>query len=239
VPANPAEYRYLTFRSYEGNPWQYVAQGSITRWIWVVQGSSGKPGHECYLVSQDIAHDVGWHTYTVDLWDAFAGSVEGWAGECNNLPFNWRQSTPVLRMRFDPNENITNHDFYNEIDWIRLTKPIVVPKGRPYPLGLNKFFANDTFNINLFYTTDPKNQPTQHPVVFYTPPTSSPPPGPFRVYLPGIMNGVEDSFVSGGDLKYQWDTTTVAAGEYYICARVFDAYNQASFCSEATITVIQ
>ncbi|MCA9975680.1 MAG: hypothetical protein KC413_08010, partial [Anaerolineales bacterium] len=215
---------------------QYVAQGSITRWIWVVPGSSGLPGHECYLVSNDIAHDVGWHTYTVDLWDAFAGSVEGQAGECSGLPLNWQQSSSVIRMRFDPNENITDHSFYNEIDWIRLTKPIVISRGQVYTLGLNKFFPNDSFDVDLFYTTN-VNDPDQHAVVLYTPPAPTPPSGPYMVFLPGIMNGIKDSFGLDADLEYQWDTASAAPGEYYICTRVSDSYNSAIFCSEATITI--
>lgn len=237
VPANPAKYRYLTFRTKEENPWQYVADGSITRWIWVVPGS--KPDSECYLVGNDIANDVGWHTYTIDLWDAFAGSAEAKAGNCSGLPANWQQSSSIIQMRFDPNENITDHTFRNEIDWIRLTKPIVISQGQPFTIGLDKFYANDSFAVDLFYTTDPDNQPTQHPVAYYTPPEPCPPAGPYRVYLPGTMNGTSDSIDISGDKTYEWDTASVSPGEYYICAQVYDDYNQATFCSEATVTVTQ
>lgn len=236
ISADPSQYRYLTFRSLEEGDWQYVSGGSITRWVWTVQGSSGRPGYECHLVSQDIAHDVGWGIYTIDLWDAFAGSAEGWAGECD-LPLNWKQSSLIHRMRFDPNENITDHNFYNEIDWIRLTKPISIQRGNIFTIGLNKHFSDDVFDVALFYTTNPDNQPTQHPVVLYTPPPPPDPIGPFAVYLPIIKKSLADPFLNGADLEYQWDTASVSSGEYYICVHVFDDYNEAVFCSDATITV--
>lgn len=230
---DPATYRYLSFRMSDDNPWQFVAQGSIIRWVWTVQGDSGLPGHRCYLVSQDIPFDVGWHTYSIDLWDTFEGSAEDWEDECDSLPKNWQQSPPVLQARFDPNENISDHTFYNKIDWIRLTKPIVIPRGQAYRLGLDKFFPNDIFEVNLFYTTDPKNQPTQHRVIVYTSPGST---GPYAIYLP-ITKSMGDPFLSGADLEYLWDTTSVSPGKYYICAEAFDGLNQGTFCSEATITI--
>lgn len=238
VSLDPTEYRYLTYRLYDSNPWQFVALGSISRWSWAVPGAGGS-SINCYLVSQDIPFDVGWHTYTIDLWDTFGGLAEGWGGNCNNVSKQWKEAPEIVQFRFDPNENITDHAFYNEIDWIRLTKPIVIPSGTIFDLGLNKFFENDDFNIELFYTNDPQNQPLKHPVVVYTPAPpapSDPPSGPFYTFLPLIVNGLKDPFLEA-DLEYGWDTTSVLAGEYFICARVDDSYNQAVFCSEASVTV--
>ncbi|RMH87399.1 MAG: hypothetical protein D6681_15165 [Calditrichaeota bacterium] len=234
-PIAPAEYRYLSFRFYDNNPWQFVPKGSIVRWVWTVQGDSGRPGYECHLVSQDMPFDVGSHIYTIDLWDAFEGSAEQWQGECTSLPKNWQNSSPVLAVRFDPNENITDHEFYNEIDWIRLTRPIVVQQGERYRISLDTFFPGDTFNVSLYYTSDPQNQPAQHSVVLYTPP-APPSPGPNDVYLPVVMN-ITDSFNVPGDLNYLWDTTSVFPGTYYICALTDDGLNQATFCSEAPVIV--
>ncbi len=234
-PIDPAKYRYLSFRFYDDNPWQFVPKGSIVRWVWTVQGDSGRPGYECHLVSQDIPFDVQWHTYTIDLWDAFEGSAEEWQGECNSLPKNWKDSAPILGVRFDPNENITDHDFYNELDWIRLTKPIVLQQGDLYRISLDSFFPGDTFNVTLYYTNDPVGNPTQHNVVLYTP-SVQPPPGPKRVYLPIVTKNLLDSSQLG-DLNYIWDTASIVPGTYYVCAVTNDGLNQATFCSEAPVTI--
>jgi hypothetical protein len=148
------------------------------------------------------------------------------------------QSSSVIEFRLDPNENITTHDFYNELDWIRLTKPITVRRGENYLIRIDKFFPNDSFNVNLYYTADPTNNPKQHPVVLHNPPPPTSPVGPYTINLPIITNGSLDPVLGNGDLEYQWDTSSVQLGNYYICAEVFDNFNLAIFCSEASVTII-
>jgi hypothetical protein len=50
---------------------------------------------------------------------------------------------------------------------------------------------------------------------------------------------VTDPFVAGleADITYSWNTASVPDGEYYICARASDGYNQSTFCSEAPVKV--
>ena len=234
---NPAEYRYLSFRMFDGQPWQRIPRGSMARLVWTIQGDSNRPGYECHLVSQDITFNVGWNTYTVDLWDVLGGSAEEWAGECASLPKNWRESSPILKLRFDPNENITSGNFQQALDWLRITKPNRVKQGEFYPIGLDNFFPNQNPTITLYYTTNPATQPKQQVLVVYEPSLpGEPPSGDYALYLPVITNGVLPVGVDS-DYTFLWDTRTVALGEYYICAEVTDGLNQAIFCSKASITV--
>lgn len=234
---NPMEYRYLSFRMYDGQPWQRIPRGSMARLIWTIQGDSGRLGYECHLVSQDITFNVGWNIYTIDLWETFAGSAEEWAGECDSLPKNWRDSSPVMKLRFDPNENITSGNFQQAIDWLRITKPNRVKKGVFYPIGLDNFFPDQAPTISLYYTTNPATQPKQHVLMVYEPqPPGEPPVGDYYVYLPFITNGLLPAGVES-DYTYLWDTSQVALGEYYICAESSDGLNTAIFCSKASITV--
>jgi hypothetical protein len=235
-PFESSPYRYLTYRMLTDNSLQDIPNGMIVRWVWSIQGSSGRQGYMCHIVTQDIPYDVGWHTYTVDLWDPFSGSAEEFAGECDGGITTWRESGQVLQLRFDPNENITGETLYQKIDWIRLTKPIVITRGQAYTLSLNKFFPGDTFDTVLYYTNN-LNQPTQNRVILYTPPTPAP-AGPQAIYLPMLRKDGAAS-TEPGDLNFNWNTTTVNPGEYYICAQVDDGVNQAIFCSEATITVTE
>lgn len=239
---DPNEYRYMTFRIFDAQPWQRIPRGSMIRWIWTVQGDSNRPGFECHLVSQDVPFDVEWNTYTVDLWDAFAGGAEEWAGECDSLPKNWRGHNEILKVRFDPSENITSEDYNQRIDWLRVTKPNMVSSGDLYPLGLNKFFAGQEFDVNLYYTTNPATQPKQNAVVLSSNNsggggTVSPTLGDHNLFLPLIAARPLPTSSFPSDLSYLWDTTGVAGGEYYICAEVTDNLNTAIFCSLATITV--
>ncbi len=236
-PIDPAQYRYLTYRMYTSGDWQNVPEGMIVRWVWSVQGSSGRSGYRCHLVSQDLPYDVGWQTYTVDLWDAWAGSVEQTAGECAGLPLDWRSSSPIFEARFDPNENITNNAFYQELDWVRLTKPITVKRGEPYAVLLSKFFPAQTIDtLTLYYTTDPTGAPYQHPMDAYT----APPPvvqGPYNVFLPTTMRNVLSAGGPQSDFQYIWDTSAVTPGEYYVCAKAGNTLNTGTFCSDVPVTV--
>ena len=234
---DPSQYRYLTYRMYTAGDWQNVPEGMIVRWVWSVQGSSGRSGYRCHLVSQDLPYDVGWQTYTVDLWDALAGSSEQTAGECTGLPLDWRSSSPVLEARFDPNENITNSAFYQELDWVRLTKPVSIRSGEPYAVLLSKFFPSQSIDsLTLYYTTDPAAAPYQHLLNVYV----APPPvtwGPYELFLPSVMRHWLGSAGTQSDFQYVWDTTGVTPGEYYICAAASNTLNTATFCSQVPVTV--
>jgi hypothetical protein len=46
--------------------------------------------------------------------------------------------------------------------------------------------------------------------------------------LPGVAH----------ELIFNWDTSAVIPGEYFMCARVDDNYNEAVYCSEAPVEVI-
>jgi hypothetical protein len=234
---DPKQYRYFSFRLFDDQPWQRIPRGSMIRLIWTIQGDSGRPGFECHLVSHDITFNVGWNTYSIDLWDSFAGSTEDWAGECASLPKNWRDSTPIFKIRFDPNENITAGSFQQAIDWMRITKPNYIKQGQPFPIALNKHFPDQNPTIKLYYTTNASTQPKQNPLITYTPTTPTEPvlDGEL-VYLPMIENGAPPLEIDG-DFTYQWDTKAVPPGEYYICAEATDGLNTGIYCSKAPVIV--
>jgi hypothetical protein len=244
-PISASAYRYLNFRMFtqEGSaPWQNVVDGGMLRWIWQVSGY-------CWLVGQDIDYDIGYQTYSIDLYDAFNGSAEATSGWCGGLPTTWQASSTVYGLRFDPNENIscspqfagafvtsTCGDYVQKLDWIRLAAIDQVAKGTPFPIQitLNRPPAGVSF---AFYYTTTLSNPTQSPAQLYTPPTFS--IGPFQLYLPTIFKNyvVGDTFPSV-DVTYVWDTTSVSLGTYYICAQSNDGYNTTTYCSEAPLNLV-
>lgn len=250
-PINTGIYRYLTFRMSSQNgsaPWQNVVDGMIARLIWSVQGSSGLPGYRCTLVSTDIPFDVGYQTYSIDLYNAFNGQAETTQGDCTGLPTTWQASNPVLELRFDPNENIscnpqsgspfvisTCGDYIQNLDWIRLTAVDQVAQGIPFPVQITLNRTPSTVSLTFFYTTTLAN-PTQFPAQLYTPPT---PAGPLKLFLPMLFKDYPtyDIFPEP-NVTYLWDTTNVPPGTYYICVRTNDGYNTATYCSEAPMNVV-
>lgn len=247
VPADTQAYRYLTFRMQTEwiVPWQNVPDGMIVRWIWSVQGSDNVPAHRCHLVSHDIPFDTGWQTYTVDLADEFAGQAEENNGKCDGIANHWNAlDRPVLETRFDPNENITvaadnvsgGGPFYQKLDWIKLTKVDSVVKGSTFPIQVVFNKPEDELFLQFYYTTNPNTDPTQHRAEEVASETTPPDdPGPYDVFLPLVTNSFSSTFEG---VVFDWDTSSVATGQYYICVVANDGYNSITFCSEAPVQVL-
>ena len=231
VPFKPGDYRYLSFRLYTAGPWQNVPQGMMARWIWTGDGGN------CQFVSQDIPFDVGWQTYTIDLFDSFNGSPEAVVGNC---PYHsWKDTPSVLGLRFDPNENILGYPMVQAIDWIKLYKGDRVPRGVPFPVKmvLNKRLAET--GLSYFYTTDPKNHPQQQAARVYLSRPSLSTNSPYRVYLPVINSNFDPTDVPPpNSVTYNWDTSPVPPGDYYICVSATDSLNQTSVCSDVPVQII-
>ena len=249
--ADSREYRYLNFRMYTAGPWQNVPKGMIVRWIWVQLNNQGD---ECYRVSQDIPLEVGWNIYSIDLSDPFNGMAEEVAVSCNGLSWHWLDSSPLSKFRFDPNENILGIPLHQQLDWVRLTKVEQLQQGSSFTIrvGLNKL-PSEIGSTQFFYTND-RSSPTQHPAQEKL--TIASLPFPRENQSSGVASPLVDlqrtallpvavkNFISSDlpgvahELIFNWDTSAVIPGEYFICARVDDNYNEAVYCSEAPVEVI-
>jgi hypothetical protein len=224
-----SQYRYLSFFHSIDGIQAVVADGMIGRLIW-------KYGN-CTQVSQAIPYDVGWHTYTIDLYNSALGLAEEAVGCGRDY---WINAGQISSLRFDPNENWTGNlvsemTFHQQFDWVRLTKMDQATQGVPFPLRyVSPNRAIVSFATTFYYTTDPASQPTQHLVKQYI---SNPPlpVGPFRAFLPLVMQ--PDPLGLDGRV-FWWETNTVPSGTYYICGVVNDGYNQAIYCSDAPVQVV-
>lgn len=245
------EYRYLSFRMFTQGPWQNTPQGMIGRWIWT-QPVSGN--NACHRVSHDIPLDVGWQIYWIDLSDSFTGSAEEVAGSCEGLGLHWLDSHPINKLRFDPNENILGIPLHQQLDWIRLTKVVSVTKGTSFPIriGINKP-PMEVSSITYYYTDD-VSDPTQNRAKEFLGISSHKylSGGSFQdegllsselqhaIMLPITMKNFvpEDiPFVENG-VTFNWDTSAVEPGEYYICVLASDDHNEGTYCSEAPMRVL-
>jgi hypothetical protein len=231
TPIDPREYRYLSFRQNTLGDWQNVPGAMIVRWVWQIQGTSSNPDNRCILAGQDIPYDVGWQTYSVDLWDITDGSVKAKVGECPSGLSNWLNSTPALEVRFDPNENALGQTLHQELDWIKLTKMNRAIRGTSYPLelSLNKPWSG-LVAFTFYYTSNLSNP--QQQVLRLASQVSL--PAGFKVFLPTTYGGLGTSSMQN---KFLWDTSTVSPGDYYICVSVDDGLNQAVYCSETPVRV--
>ncbi len=225
IPPNSG-YRYLSFRMYQNGPWQYVSDGMIVRWIWY----AGTPSNKFAYVSHEVALDVGWHTYHVDLFDTFNGTpVESQSGSLTP----WKDSATIHALRLDPNENYTGNivpalTFNQAIDWIKLTKMEKITRGQPFTVEWYSSESLPASAFQVFYTSD-SAVPRQHPAASWSFPL--PPAQPFRQFVPGI-------FTFSGTYKHFWNTGGVAPGQYYLCVEANDGTNTNISCSEAPVEVV-
>lgn len=276
TPISTDPYRYFSFRMFTDwdAEWQDAVGGMIVRLVWTMPSLTGQPGYECHLVSQDIPVDVGWQTYHIDLYDYFNGAAEesSPAGsphcpdrshppeepptDVTTNPAHWLFTTPITKLRFDPNENISCElrqqpgkahipcsEYIQRIDWITLTAMDQVTRGQAYEivLSLNENLAGDSFSF--YYTTTP-GQPRQNPLRLRTV-ESQPPSGDNLLYLPIVHNPGAARSGRAQDPDFptiahsaEWDTAGVAPGEYYICVEAEDGLNTTLFCSEAPVRVV-
>ena len=235
VSLDTHKYRYLSFRLNTDWPWQDVGKATIARWVWSIQGTSGREGYRCHIVSQDIPYDVGWQIYSVDLYDAFNGSAEARAGECPGGDLHWFDTTPVLEMRFDPNENISDNTLHQELDWILLTQVDRVSQGRDFIIKILLNKPSREIIQTTYYYTDNLQDPKQHLITSDLATIPETATAGSNVYLPLVVHDrlSKNEF----QMVYFWDTSRVPMGEYYICVNVEDAFNQAIYCSETPVQV--
>jgi len=246
---NGNQYRYLTFRYYTEGAWQRFGGGMVIRWVWSTPGASGKPDAQCYLVSQDITHDVGWQTFTVDLFDSYNGSVEQTTGDCPGGSLSWSGSKNISSLRFDPNENIMGYPLHQQVDWISLNQMDMVVKGQAFPIQISLNKSPQEIKKVTFYYTDDLSQPTKFPAEAFSQATftgASPQSGQAqfavnsRIFLPMSLRNYSDLKFTPlpNGVNFGWNTASVSPGEYHVCAVVEDSYNQATYCSEAAMQVI-
>jgi hypothetical protein len=225
-------YRYLSFRMYQSGPWQYVADGMMVRWMW-------RTPDGCTFVGNDIPLDVGWNTYIIDLYDPINGTPVAATAPCSQL-IPWKNAPTISSFRFDPNENYTGviagvpaMVFDQKIDWIKLTRVDHVKAGNPYTVEFEIDKTLPASAVTVYYTSDMAT-PKQHIAIAWSSIANSA-AQPFRTFVP-MVNTAQTS-QDPGLHKYSWNTTGVAAGEYYICTEVNDGFNKVITCSDAPASV--
>lgn len=233
TPIDPNQYRYFNIQMSSsgdvnagaGGTWQNVPRGMVARVGWVRQSGTSK----CNQVTHDIPFDVGDHLYTIDLWDAFQGQPE--ESHLCDFPRSWRDSGPVIEMRFDPNENEMGIPLQQAIDMITLTGEETTPLGANYTtrFTLNTPFNPQTMSRSFVFRPVGGGADYPAPIVVTNP---VPLAGQYRLYIPGIQREGNYLLTLSGD-SLELNTSAVPAGSYYLCMTVNDGLNKdVVSCSE-------
>jgi hypothetical protein len=235
VPPNSG-YRFLTFKMYQSGSWQYVADGMMVRWLWTT--SDG-----CIYVSRDIPIDVGWNTYTIDLFDTLNGAPVTVTPPCSQL-ISWKNASTITSFRIDPNENYTGifqgdsiqdavpaMDFVQRIAWIKLSKVEQVKIGVPFPI---EFRMSETVKSYKLYFTNDLSLPKKW-IVSTISSGNVVPGGNNKTFIP-LVAGIGTGLTA---VSAQWDTSSLIVDKYYICIETNDGLNTTVTCSSAPIEAVR
>jgi hypothetical protein len=198
----------------------------------------------CAYVSNDIPLDVGWHTYTLDLYNPAFGTPVMVTPPCSQKT-PWKDAPTITKLRVDPNENYTGEFpgnaysdavspmvFQQQIDYIKLTKMEQIKAGTFYKVEFTSNKSLPASSYKVYYTSDlafPRQsaaldaQPTAPVVV-----------RPYSIFLPFASNLSAD--VSSPQ-RSGWNTTGVTPGVYYVCIEANDTLNASIQCSNAPIEI--
>ena len=254
-PINSNRYRYFTVRLKVDMPpnkdlnWG-IAYGWGGRIIWWNQGIQ-QDGSE----SKFGSYYDGWYNYSVDLARALPGprSLSDPAQKNNILTpieqnnfaaqLGWSQMGSVKYLRYDPLETtaealLTGADIFF-IDWVKLTANDEVRRGERFDIEAGVNLPLSAIDDIRFYYTSDRNQPTQHVAQRYGSGSSPGPvvPATNAVFLPMVTRGMQNEVV-GNPLNFEWDTSTVSPGTYYICSQLEVASESFTYCSETPVVVL-
>ncbi len=216
-PIETSRYKYLTYRMrVEGT--QDIGVGWVSRVFW---WNMGPPID--HVTTKDIVVYEGWQTYSIDLSriGLEPSPGPGWSGE-----------QQVLRL--DPLEVPAPMNFH--LDYVMLTGDEQARQGAPFPV-MYQLDKSTGVTVTLCYDTnrDPKDGKTPLQVYVPAPPHSS----PHQIYLPLMFKGHNptNGLPQPQGTIILWDTTSVRAGTYYVCADVEDGVNAATWYSDTPVVI--
>jgi hypothetical protein len=232
-----SRYRYLSLRTCQEGI-QDVGFGWVFRLLWAPQNIGLD-----HSTSNDFIVEDGWPNYTESsCWQTYKIDMAAIGLEPNSGPnLGWVNTLRVFR--FDPTEVPTPARF--KVDWIKLTALDKVRRGDVYPiryaltgtppLTLSVYYDTDTnpYNGRQFIGSAQVSVPGSSGAAA---PVAAAPAGlnsslPHKTFLPLVFN----ELCSGN--CFNWNTSGVPTGIYYVCLQVEDAYNATYRCSEAPLRV--
>jgi hypothetical protein len=242
-PINAAKYKYLTFRyKVDRNPWWANSTDRLSedtaRQVypagWVMRGVFFSDWPLSVLQTSNTLNDViifdDWNTYQLDL---SQGTARGyWEPGAPQSGSYWMGLKSAIR--FDFLEGVDPWTVH--LDYVKLTGDDVA--NGSYVVRWAQLTGSTPNTIDVYASTD-RNAclKSTTPIYHWTGDNSGgqPADGPYKVFLPLIMGGSGGG--SGSADSFTWNTAGVAAGTYYLCARVNDGLNTSTMVSQAAVVV--
>lgn len=236
-PINTAVYKYLTYRfKVDRTPWWSTSSDRLVDTppgsgfysaAWVTRllffGTNPPDLATSSNTTNDIVVFDDWNTYQMDLsrgvergyWEPEVFESGGyWTGIKYWLRFDFLEGMDPWTIHLD-DVRLTGDDTANASFTIRWSYLSAQPTTIDFYASQNRAACLNGTPIYQWTSTGP-------------PPP--PPAGPYRVFLPLIRGGSDAS-------AFTWNTSTVSAGKYYVCARTSDGNNTFTTISETPVVI--
>jgi hypothetical protein len=223
-------YRYVTWRFYVEGDWADSRErlgGGSERWGVIrvfVQTGWG------WSVYNDVIPWEGWNVYQMDL--SRGGGKYYLDGTAPPSDPGWNGTASTMRLDFL--EPMSGDSWPIHLDYFTLTAD-------PRPDGSGDYEIQwqiqqgEPVTTTLYYTTNPGTSSCESGGTYIgqiVPASSSPPPGPFRVYLPLVLN----EGVPSDATAFTW-TSLPASGTYYVQISTDDGLNRTCWTSDAPLVI--
>ena len=216
IGIDTSKYHHVTFRyQLDGN--QDIGLGWVLRFLWYTVNTV-----DLVTIEDTIVYE-GWHTYSMDLDEVLIDPI-------GTLGSGWEGAPTTFRM--DPHEVHTALNLH--LDFVTLTGDEMVASGDPFDI-IYHVDADLPVNIDFFYDDDTNPSNGRTAMVRWE-------LGAYSIFLPLIQNGVtapasssEIEILDGS--RWQWDTSSVTAGSYFVSADISDGYNITTWSSDVPVIV--
>lgn len=236
-PINTAKYKYLTYRyKIDRNPWwsnsgdrlSFDSNRKVYSAAWLarlIPFGTFPPDLAVSDSTKAIIVFDDWNTYQMDLsqgvargyWDPTTPLTGGyWTGLKYALRFDFLEGVDPWVVHLD-DVKLTGDDTANASFTVRWSYP-----GAGQPTSID-FYRGQNRSTCL----------TSGSLILHWQPgsISTPPTGPYRVYLPSILAS------NAGPNSFVWNTASVTPGTYYICGRASDGYNTFATVSDTPVVI--
>jgi hypothetical protein len=219
-PIDTAKYHFLTaYVKLDGTP--DVSFGWVARINWSNADHTG--GFKYCGTTKVIPLHAGWNSIVVDLSDP---TIMEPTDPCTNpwLAQPWRQQL-ALRPAEEPDATAFH------VGTIKLTAADTITKGQSFPIKLQANMTARTtatfyYNSTRYSTAGRKRAKAYAPIL----------PGPYHTYFPIVGHNMSSGALE--TIQYNWNTSNVAPGTYYLSVDLNDGYSTTTVYSDAPVVVV-
>ena len=217
-PIDSSQYKYVTMRLWlEGQPPGSQQFLSVHRWVWWYLG----PGVDA-VTTEDMLLREGWQTYSFSLSEALidpsSPPSSGWTG-----------SPTVFRM--DVHEEIISMDFH--LDYVTITGDHQVNAGSPFAI-VTELISGTSSGAVYYYDIDKNPDNGRTVMQVYSAPV---PGGPNILFIPFVAKKLSPEINPLVGTHWNWDTSGVPAGSYYVSVDVSDGANTTTWYSDIPVII--